>query len=222
MPRTIRTAGDEGADREIDYLHQRIDDLTAATGNSKAVAGKKGATGPQGLPGQDGADGLDGAIGPQGLPLFLLADADESSFIPIFGPAPASSAGASANQAIGNISGVFDGGGIALVVGTKVRVRCDFAGTITAATVLIDQTDILVIEVRKCTYAQYDAGATHPATGDKISASAPPTVTSAVKSTDSALTGWTKTVSTGDIFEFCLLSLTNATWCYIQLDVTKS
>lgn len=131
-------------------------------------------------------------------------------------------AGITANQKIGEIAAVFDGGGSVLTVGAKVRVRVAYACTITASTVLVDQSGSIAIEVRKCTYAQYDAGATHPVTADKISATAPPTVTSATKAQDTTLTGWTTAVSAGDIVEFVISSVTTCTWCSITLDVTKS
>lgn len=127
-----------------------------------------------------------------------------------------------AGAVLGSIGGTFDGGGSVLTVGSKIRVVVPYAGTITAATVLLDQSGSVAIEVRKCTYADYDAGATHPVTGDKISAAAPPTVTAATKSTDSTLTGWTTSVAAGDIIEMYLSSVTTATVATVVLSVTKA
>ncbi len=44
--------------------------------------------------------------------------------------------------------------------------------------------------------------------GDKITASAPPTISSATHSTDSTLTGWTTTFNDGDVFRFNVDSAT--------------
>ncbi len=58
-----------------------------------------------------------------------------------------------------------------------------------------------VIDIWKCTQAEYNDNATHPAVGDSITAAAKPTITTGVKMTDSTLDGWTKTnFVTGDCF----------------------
>lgn len=104
------------------------------------------------------------------------------------------------------ISFVMDGFGTPLATGLQGYIRCPFGGTIISASLLADQAGDMVVDIWKCTYAQFDAGATHPVAGDKITASAPPTLSAAVKSEDTALTGWTKAVTTGDIFAFSISS----------------
>ena len=69
----------------------------------------------------------------------------------------------------------------------------------------------IVVDVWKCTYSQFDAGGTHPVSGDKITASAPPTISSATKSQDSTLTGWTTAFAAGDILAFNVNSATTKT-----------
>lgn len=126
------------------------------------------------------------------------------------------------NTQIGQICAIFDNDSSTIASGSKFRIRTPFAGTITKATAILDQTGDLEVEVRKCTYAQYDGGATHPVTGDKISGTSPVSVSSAVKSQTSTLTGWTTTVNAGDIFEFYVSSALTATYAIVQLDVEKS
>lgn len=110
----------------------------------------------------------------------------------------------SVNNAVGtgSIEIVIDGGGIAITTGLKGYLSLPFAGTITEAKLLGDQSGSIVVDVWKCSYAQYDAGSTHPVAGDKITASAPPTISAATKSQDTTLTGWTTAFLAGDILAF--------------------
>jgi hypothetical protein len=93
------------------------------------------------------------------------------------------------------------------------------AGTIKSATVLgattpSGSTGSCSVEVWKTTFT----GAL-PTTANKISASAPPTITGATKSKDSTLTGWTTAVAAGDIFGFKLLSNLTFTWVAVILEI---
>ena len=97
---------------------------------------------------------------------------------------------------------VIDGGGSAISVGMKGYVEVPFIGTLAQVDMVADRTGSIVIDLWKCSFAQFDAGATHPVAGDKITGSTPLTITSAVKSTDSTLTGWTKALAAGDILGF--------------------
>jgi len=60
-----------------------------------------------------------------------------------------------------------------------------------------DQSGSIVVDIWKDTYASFP-----PTDGDSITAAAPPTITTAQKSQDSTLTGWTKALSAGDILAF--------------------
>lgn len=118
---------------------------------------------------------------------------------------------------------VIDGGGVAITTGSKGYIGpMPTAGTITKATLLADQSGSISIEVRKCTYANFDAGSTHPVTGDKISASAPMTLSSAVKSQDTTLTGWTTSFSAGDIIEFYVSSAATVQRVTAALEFTRA
>jgi len=71
--------------------------------------------------------------------------------------------------------------------------------------------------VWKDTYANFP-----PTDSDSITASAPPTLTTAQKSEDATLTGWTTSISSGDILGFNVDSATTVTRVTLQLLVTKT
>lgn len=125
-----------------------------------------------------------------------------------------------ATPAGGSTPGVhmeFDGAGVPLAPGASTWKEVKTGFTITRATLLAMQSGSVVIDLYKCTYAQWDAGVTHPVAGDKITASAPPTISSATKSQDSTLTGWTTTVDAGDILYGIVISATTIT--HVSLDL---
>jgi hypothetical protein len=125
----------------------------------------------------------------------------------------------SAAARTGVIGIVIDGGGSAITTGVKGFVQVPFACTITAATLLSTDASATagscVIDVWKDTYANYP-----PTVADTITASAKPTLSSASKSTDSTLTGWTTTVSAGDVLAFKVDSATTVTRVVLSLTVS--
>jgi hypothetical protein len=121
-----------------------------------------------------------------------------------------------------SIQYVIDGGGVALTTGLKGVLEVPFACTITAARLLANASGSVVVNIYKTSYASYDAGASHPAVGDKITASAPPTISSATKSSDSTLTGWTTAISAGDLLAFNVDSATTIARVTIALTVSRT
>lgn len=111
----------------------------------------------------------------------------------------------------------WDGGGVALTTSVEI-VRCSPCqadGVITSATIEADVSGSCTVEVWKTTYA----GA--PATSaDKISASAPITLSSAQKNQDTTLTGWSTSVSAGDIICFYLASTSTIGWVHASVEIT--
>jgi len=101
--------------------------------------------------------------------------------------------------ALGNASltYIIDGAGSAITTGLKGFLEVPFGCTITRVTMLGDQSGSIVVDIWKDTYASFP-----PTDGDSITAAAPPTITTAQKSQDSTLTGWTKALSAGDILAF--------------------
>jgi hypothetical protein len=122
---------------------------------------------------------------------------------------------------IGAVGLVIDGGGSVITTGVKGFVEVPFAGTITAATLLSTDAAVtsgsIVIDVWKDTYANYP-----PVVGDSITASAKPTLSSAIKSRDATLTGWTTAIAAGDILGFSVSSVTTLTRVTLSLTVQAS
>lgn len=117
----------------------------------------------------------------------------------------------------GGLEFVIDGGGIAITTGIKGDLEVPFACTIVSATLLCDQSGSIVVDVWKDTYANFP-----PTDADSITASAPPTVSSADKAQDTTLTGWTKSLSKGDILRFNVDSCTTITRATLSLKVEKA
>jgi len=78
----------------------------------------------------------------------------------------------------------------------------DFAGVLLGYTIIGQESGNTTIDVWKCTYSQFDNGATHPVAADKISGTNPITLSSAYKNQDTTLTGWTTTFAVGDMYTY--------------------
>ena len=112
---------------------------------------------------------------------------------------------------------IIDGGGSAIASGIKGDVPIPFDCTIEEVTMLADQSGSIVVDIWKDTYAN------HPATdADSITASAVPTISSATKSQDSTLTGWTTSLTQGDILRFNVDSATTIERCTVSLRVRRN
>lgn len=112
---------------------------------------------------------------------------------------------------------VIDGGGSAIETGEKGHLEIPFACTIDQVTMEADQSGSIVVDIWKDTYANFP-----PTDADSITAAAPPTITTAQKSQDSTLTGWTKAITAGDCLAFNVDSCTTITRVTISLKVTKT
>lgn len=95
------------------------------------------------------------------------------------------------------ITAIFDAGSSAISGNPEVDIIVPAAGTIVSVTMLADVSGSAVVDIWKDTYANYP-----PTDADSITASAVPTISSAIKSQDTTLTGWTISVSAGDILRF--------------------
>lgn len=109
---------------------------------------------------------------------------------------------------------VIDGGGSAISTGSKGFLEVPFDCTINRATLLADQSGSIVVDIKKSTYSGFP-------TTSSICASAKPTLSSVQKSQDATLTGWTTTVTAGDVLEFNVDSATTVTRVTVSLRVTK-
>lgn len=119
------------------------------------------------------------------------------------------------NLATSTINFVIDGGGGTILTGSKGYLVVDFACTIINNTLLADQSGSIVVDIKKCAYGGFPTTAS-------ICAAAKPTLSSAQKSQDTTLTGWTTAISAGDILEYNVDSATTVTRVNISLKVAKS
>jgi len=112
---------------------------------------------------------------------------------------------------------VIDGGGSAISTGIAGDVEVPFNCTINGCTMVADQTGSIVVDIWKDTYANFP-----PTDGDSITASAPPTISSASKSQDTTLTGWTTSISTGDVLRYNVDSCSTVQRVSIVLRIQKA
>lgn len=113
---------------------------------------------------------------------------------------------------------MINGGGIAITTGIQGVQMVDFGCTILQSTLLADQNGAIVVDIWKSTYAAFP-----PTVANTICAAAKPTiVASGRKAQDATLTGWTKTITAGDILFFNVDSCTTITWCLVILKVSKT
>ena len=122
----------------------------------------------------------------------------------------------SANVATSVVGITIDGAGSAITTGYKGFIQVPYNATITAVTLLADTTGSIVIDIWKDTYANYP-----PAVADSITGASKPTLTSASKYTDSTLSGWTTTITAGDIVAFNVDSISTITKVSLTLKVIK-
>lgn len=169
----------------------------SVTGNIRGPTGPTGptgATGPTGVTGATGPTGVTGATGPTGV-------------TGATGPT-----GASGRV----LRFVIDGGGSAITTGAKkAYLTVPVACTITKARLLADVSGSIVVDIWKDSYANFP-----PTVADTITASAKPTLSSAQKSEDSTLTGWTTSLAAGDVLEINVDSATTITKAYLDLFVS--
>lgn len=119
------------------------------------------------------------------------------------------------------VVGVVIGDGTNVIsTGVAGYVSCPVAGTITKVRLLSADASVtsgsIVVDVWKDTYANYP-----PTDADSITASAPPTISTATKSEDATLTGWTTSVSAGDVFGFNVDSVTSLKRVVLELEVQE-
>jgi len=116
-----------------------------------------------------------------------------------------------------SITFIIDGGGSAITTGEKGHLEIPFACTIGKVTMLADQSGSIVVDIWKDTYANFP-----PTVADTITAAAKPTITTAQKSADADLTGWTTAIAVGNILAFNVDSCTDIERVTISLVVTKT
>lgn len=111
---------------------------------------------------------------------------------------------------------IINGNGSAITTGVAADLYVPFTCTITAVTMLADQSGSIVVDIWKDILANYP-----PTIADTITASAKPTISAATNSQDTTLTGWTTTITAGDTLRFNVDSASTVTRVVLTLTVTR-
>ena len=111
----------------------------------------------------------------------------------------------------------LDGGGDVISTGYKGFIRIPYNCTITKWTILADQSGSIKIDIWKDSYANYP-----PTDADTITAANEPEISASDKAQDSTLSGWTTSISAGDILAFNVDSCSSIKQAILILEVTKS
>jgi hypothetical protein len=110
---------------------------------------------------------------------------------------------------------ICDGGDIAITTGEKGHLIIPFACTVSSYTCVADTSGTITVDIWKDSYANHP-----PADADSICATAQVTIATAVKGTDTTLTGWTKTITAGNILAFNVDTCTTIKRVTIALNYT--
>lgn len=114
----------------------------------------------------------------------------------------------------------FDGGGATIASGIAGDFVIGFPAIITGWVLLADQVGSCVIDLWKDSYTNYP-----PTVADSITASAKPTLASAIKNQDTFATpgmvGWDRGVKPSDTFRVNVDSATTITRLHLALELHK-
>lgn len=176
--------------------------------------------GVQGLPGTNGTNGTNGATGPAGPP---VSDGDKGDVVvsgsgTVWTIDSASVGGAKLTNNSRDVSvNAILSASSTITTGVKGDITIPFSGTITSVQLLADAAGSIVVDLWKDTYANYP-----PTVADTITAAAKPTLSTANKYTDSTLTGWTTSVSAGDIIRYNVDSVSGLARVDVALTIRRS
>lgn len=120
------------------------------------------------------------------------------------------------NQTARQITFAIDGSGSAITSGgTWYLASVPYSGTITGWNLVADQSGSIVVDVWK-------ANAAVPTVANTITASALPTLSSAQSAFNGAITGWTTSVTAGDVFAFHINSASTVQKVSLTIYLTAS
>jgi len=183
--------------------------VNGSSGTS-GINGSSGSSGTSGVNGSSGTSGVNGSSGTSGIN-------GSSGTSGVNGTSGINGTSGTSQTAAGSFGITVDGGGSVITTGLKGYIEIPYSGTITRWTILSDVSGSCVIDIWKDTYANFP-----PTSGDTITGSAKPTLTSAVKAQSSTLTGWTTAVTSGDIIGFNIDSVSTSTRINLSIKITKS
>lgn len=120
---------------------------------------------------------------------------------------------------------LIDGGGGNITAQTWGYLTVPFNATVSGARLFGNGVGSIIVDVWKCTYAQFDAGSTHPVAGDSICGGFPPTIVTSTKGTVSGiqLASWSTQLLQDDVLAFNVPSLASGiTRVTLALDLTRN
>ena len=115
---------------------------------------------------------------------------------------------------------VIDGNGSVLTTGVKGSLEVPFDCELVGARAFADVLGSIAVDVLRSTFATFPPGDGSPA--DSIVGAAPVIITSAFKSQDETLVGWTKILNAGDVLTFVVNSVVNITRLTLSLRARKN
>jgi hypothetical protein len=119
------------------------------------------------------------------------------------------------------------GDGVNVIVANEVYDAGPFpyACTLVGWTLLSPLSGSIVLDLRKCTYAQFDNSA-HPVAGDSMintgAGGVKPTLASAAKNQSSTLTNWYTSIQSGDVIRVIVDSATTVKQVAFMLALTRT
>jgi hypothetical protein len=119
---------------------------------------------------------------------------------------------------------MIDGGSSTPTTGLKVTIQVPFAGTIIGWSVLADVSGSASVEIWKVASSAPPSAPVIPTSGNKISASAPVSLSSAQSAAvaSSGVSTWTTSVAAWDVFGFNLVSASTLKRLMIELQILRS
>ena len=117
---------------------------------------------------------------------------------------------------LGSFGITIDGGGSPITTGEKGSIVIPYNGTITGWVITSDVTGSTVIDLWKDTYDNYPT-----TSGDTITGTEKPTLSSQIKNRDLTLTSWTTNVTAGDVITFNVDSASTVTRVNLTILITK-
>lgn len=140
--------------------------------------------------------------------------ANLNSLLPSCGPgSQIQTTTASTAARIASINYVIDGGGVTVLTGSKGQVNIPTGCTITGWVITADQSGSAVVGVNAGGYSSFP-------TLINIAGADPPTLTSAQKNENLAVSLWTPSVAAGAQVQFSVTSATTVTRLNVALNVT--
>ena len=181
--------------------------------------GYQGLTGPQGFTGLQGTQGIQGLTGPQG-PIGTGTQGVQG-FQGLTGPQGLQGTGPQGligpvGATVGTIGITLNGNGANITTGSRGYINVPYSCTVVGWTLLSSTVSSILIDVKKSDYN------TFPNT-TSIVGSATPSLVSVQKNTaiSTGLTGWSTTITTGDVLEYVVISNTNTIYCNLNLTIYK-